>query len=220
MKSIILITITLYISIPAWSHQAKDCETKNTPQTSWIHYLAFNTVTDFGTLIANLCLGINTQSGEVDGIYFIPDKGEHINLPKNELMNERLILESSDLPDGVRLVIRKTNLISIKIADIQRDQDQLIHRIELKFLRNLGKGLGKKDYRKLDFISVYNQSDKTVHSYLPWHGENIDFDHFDLILKTIPVSINRLEINYEQQSVISLKSRHIPRSDQIKIIQP
>jgi hypothetical protein len=207
----LMTAVLLQISILGFASDI--CSQKNTPQIEWHPYLTFTTVSDFGEVDAQLCFGVNHDSGTVHGIYYIPVEGEHEFMSVKELMKSKNMLSATDLPYALQIVIRSSPLLAIKILNINQMGQKQEYQIQLTFLRNLGKGITRNDYRKVVFKSNLDLDHHSVLSQIKQKNKNILFDHFDLVLDSIPLSVENISLEYLAKPSLTLDARELTKTN-------
>lgn len=211
----LLSLLALFFSLNTFAQDSKclqDVPDLGPGQGRWIYFLDYAAKSGFGDYDGYLCAEISPTSGIPNRVAVYSEGKVEATYLISDLNNEQVIFHSDDAPEEIQIVIRSGDLLTLKIneAFVLRNND-VRYKIEAKFLRNIGKGFGAKDYRKIQFTAHFSAANETFTNSYTTNSKDYIFDELGLNITTLPVAVNQILLSKDSSLVFAVNTNTLPK---------
>jgi len=150
------------------------------PNLDWEKVTTYNIDTQYATINALLCAGINRKSKKIERIHYRDNSGVTVKETTTALKrNDVIFLKQTDFPREAQLIIRSTPALTIKVTKDVNFITKRVYSISLKFVRNMMKGFSRTDIREIKLnVSLERKINGKLNAYItPIENRNTRFNH-------------------------------------------
>lgn len=151
MKTTLLVALLLLSqSVFAISSCGFSKEDRRFPNLDWVKASNYQANSSYIKLKGVLCAGVSRTKNTIERIHYRDDSGVVVTTTKAQLLTKDItFLRRSDFPAIAQMVTRNVDPLTMKITKERRMSSYTDYTIDLKFVRNMGKGFSRTDIRSL-----------------------------------------------------------------------